>query len=290
MKLVYEVWLDAGMRTDCIGDESLHLKKNDWAVIDFENHKDYGRILSCRGELPQGVDEKSMPSINHRATLHDQSKAHENFIHNKRTQKQAVAIVDSHKLGITVVDTHMSFDRKKLTIKFTSPSRVDFRNLVRELARKLQVKVELRQIGVRDVAKMRGGIGSCGRTLCCTSWIHEFQSVNVRMAKDQGLSLNTNGISGQCGRLKCCLQFEHEGYMMIAKEMPLVGSRCYIKGGEGRVIDIQLLKESATVRLKQDGRIINVLREDLENENQSIAAGGGCGTEGGDSCGSGSCG
>jgi cell fate regulator YaaT (PSP1 superfamily) len=287
MKLVYEVWLDAGMRTDCIGDENLHLKKNDWAVIDFEHHKDYCRILTCRGEVPEGVDERSMPKINHRATLHDQSKAHENYIHNKRTQKQATSIVDAYGLGISVVDTHMSFDRKKLTLKFTSPSRVDFRDLVRELARKLQVKVELRQIGVRDVAKMRGGIGTCGRTLCCTSWIHEFQSVNVRMAKDQSLSLNTNGISGQCGRLKCCLNFEHAGYKMISEKMPLAGSRCFVKGAEGRVIDIHLLKESVTVRLKQDGRIVNVMREELNNNSESVAAGGGCGTEG--DCGSGGC-
>lgn len=286
MKLVYEIWLDAGMRMDCIGEEKLHLKKNDWAVISFEHHEDYGRVLTCRGELPEGVELDSMPKINHKATLHDQSKAHENHIYSKRSQRQVNEICDQHDLGISIIDTHMSFDRKKLTVKFTSPARVDFRNLVRDLAQKLHVKVELRQIGVRDVAKMRGGIGTCGRTLCCTSWIHEFQSVNVRMAKDQGLSLNTNGISGQCGRLKCCLQFEHAGYKMIADEMPLVGSRCYVKGGEGRVIDIHLLKASATVRLKQDGRIINVLRDDLSTSADVIESGG-CGTEG--DCSTGSC-
>ena len=135
---------------------------------------------------------------------------------------------------------------------------------------------------------MRGGIGTCGRTLCCTSWIHEFQSVNVRMAKDQHLSLNTNGISGQCGRLKCCLAFEHEGYKMIAETMPLAGSRCFVKGQEGRVIDIQLLKESVTVRLKQDGRIIHIMRDQLDEESASIATSDGCGTKG--DCGSGGCG
>ena len=286
MKLVYEVWLDAGMRMDCIGDESLHLKKNDWTVISFEHYQDYGRVLNCRGQLPEGVDQNSMPRIDHKATLHDQSKAHENYIHSKRVQKNAIEIVNEHNLGIKVIDTHLSFDRKKLTVKFTSASRVDFRNLVRDLARKLQVKVELRQIGVRDVAKMRGGIGTCGRTLCCTSWIHEFQSVNVRMAKDQGLSLNTNGISGQCGRLKCCLNFEHEGYKMMAENMPLVGSRCFVCDGEGRVIDIQLLKQSATVRLKQDGRILHVLRDEL-SENQDVIAKDGCGED--TECSSGGC-
>jgi len=286
MKLVYEVWLDAGMRIDCIGDESLHLKKNDWTVIAFEHYQDYGRVLVCRGELPAEVDESSMPKIMRRATLHDQSKAHENYIHNKRIQRQALKVVDEHNLGIRIIDTHMSFDRKKLTLKFTSPSRVDFRSLVCDLAKRLHVKVELRQIGVRDVSKMRGGIGTCGRTLCCTSWIHEFHSVNVRMAKDQNLSLNTNGISGQCGRLKCCLQFEHIGYQMMAKELPLVGSRCFVSQGEGRVIDIQLLRQSATVRLKQDGRVLNVLRDDLF-DNADLVKSGGCGGEG--SCGSSGC-
>jgi cell fate regulator YaaT (PSP1 superfamily) len=285
MKLVYEVWLDAGMRIDCIGDEMLHLKKNDWGVISFEHHKDYGRVLNCRGELPAGVDEQSMPKIDHKATLSDQSKAHENYIHNKRNRKKAVLIVNEHKLGIKVIDTHLSFDRQKLIVKFTSPSRVDFRELVRDLARRLNVKVELRQIGVRDVAKMKGGIGTCGRTLCCTSWIHEFQSVNVRMAKDQALSLNTNGISGQCGRLKCCLSFEHEGYKMMTQQLPLVGSRCFVKGGEGRVMDIHLLRQSATVRLKQDGRIVQVMRDQLSQEPVSKE---GCGPD--TSCSTSGCG
>ncbi len=181
----------------------------------------------------------------------------------------------------------MSFDRKKLTVKFTANNRVDFRDLVRDLAKKLQVKVELRQIGVRDVAKMRGGIGTCGRILCCTSWIHEFESVNVKMAKDQGLSLNTNGISGQCGRLKCCLQFEHAGYQMISDKMPLVGSRCFVKDGEGRIIDIHLLKESATVRLKQDGRVVHVLRDEL-SMTEEIIQDSGCGSSEGD-CKTGKC-
>ena len=240
-------------------------------------------------QLPAEADVDSMPKALRRATLHDQSKAHENYIQSKRVQRQALKVVEEHNLGVKVIDTHMSFDRQKLTLKFTSPSRVDFRNLVRDLAKRLHVKVELRQIGVRDVSKMRGGIGTCGRVLCCTSWIHEFQSVNVRMAKDQALSLNTNGISGQCGRLKCCLKFEHEGYKMMASNMPLVGSRCFVKSGEGRVVDIQLLQQSATVRLKQDGRIMNVMRGDLYDNEDHIDSGG-CGSGGDGACGTGGCG
>ena len=139
-----------------------------------------------------------------RATLQDQNKANENHRLNKTASQKCENIIDKSELGISMVDAHFSFDRRRAVIRFLSPKRVDFRQLVRDLASSINMKIELRQVGVRDVAKMRGGIGTCGRVLCCTSWVHEFQSVNVRMAKEQHLSLNNNIISGQCGRLKCC--------------------------------------------------------------------------------------
>jgi cell fate regulator YaaT (PSP1 superfamily) len=264
MQLVYEVWLDAGMRTDCVADEQLHLRKNDTVIISYYQHEDYGRVLQCRGELPAGVDETSFPLIVRRASLQDQSHANDNNRFTKMTLHKVEGIVDKHELGISLVDIHISFDRKKMVLRFTSPQRVDFRALVRELAMKLKIKVELRQIGVRDVAQMNGGLGTCGRVLCCSSWMHEFKSVNIRMAKEQGLAHHNNIILGQCGRLKCCLEFEHEGYKMMASQMPLHGSRCFVDGQEGSIVDRRLLQNTVLVRIKQDGKIVNVPRSELE--------------------------
>ena len=296
MNLLYEIWLDAGMRIDCVGAESLHLKKNGWVVVEFEGYLDYGRVIRCRGKVPDGVDLDSLPVIQHKATYQEQSRAHENYLKNKTVNREVETLVEKHKLGIKIVTNHITFDRRKIIVKFTSPSRVDFRQLVRDLAGKLKMRVELRQIGVRDVAKMRGGIGTCGRVLCCSSWSHEFQSVNVRMVKDQNVPLVNRNINGQCGRIKCCMEFEHEGYKMLGEDMPLPGSRAEVKQkGFAQVLDVNLLKKSALVRLKQDGRIVQILREDLEKfqnfegQEKSCDCGTSCSTADGE-CSTGGCG
>ncbi|MDD7985421.1 regulatory iron-sulfur-containing complex subunit RicT [Lentisphaera marina] len=281
MKLVYEVWLESGIRTDCLGLENQKLKKNDAVVLDFGVYKEYARVVHCRGELPIEADAESMPQVLRRATLQDQNKANENHRFNRTSSQKAEKIIERSSLDISMVDAHISFDRKRAVIRFLSPKRVDFRQLVRELASSLGMKIEMRQVGVRDVAKMRGGIGTCGRVLCCTSWIHEFQSVNVRMAKEQHLSLNNNIISGQCGRLKCCLAFEYEGYQLFSEDMPLHGSKIMVRGQEARVLDTTLLNRSVLVRVKQDGRVMNVSREQLDDlvDTKEGACGDDCSTD-----------
>ncbi len=282
-KIIYEVWLESGLRTDCCGNETLGLHKNDPIIIDYGTHQDYARVLHCRGEIPNEADSDSLPKILRRVTLQDQSRANENHRLIKNAAKKAKGIIADSELEISMIDLQVSFDRKKATLRFLAPRRVDFRKLVKSLAQSLDMKVELRQVGVRDVSKMRGGIGTCGRVLCCTSWVHEFQSVNVRMAKEQHLSLNNNIISGQCGRLKCCLAFEHESYKMIQEEMPIMGSRIMVKGQEARVLDTTLINKSMLVRVKQDGRVMNVQREQLDDLVETDSS---CG----DDCGDGSCG
>ena len=281
MKLVYEVWLESGVRTDCLGLDNQKLKKNDAVILDFGAYKEYARVVHCRGELPGEADPESLPQILRRATLQDQNKANENHRFNRTSSQKAERIIGKSNLDISMVDAHVSFDRRRAVIRFLSPKRVDFRQLVRELASSLGMKIEMRQVGVRDVAKMRGGIGTCGRVLCCTSWIHEFQSVNVRMAKEQHLSLNNNIISGQCGRLKCCLAFEYEGYQFISEDMPLHGSKIMVRGQEARVLDTTLLNRSLLVRVKQDGRVMNVSREQLDDlvDSKDSACGDDCGSD-----------
>ena len=157
--------------------------------------------------------------------------------------------IEEHKLDMKLVKVEYTFDRNKLTAYFTSNGRVDFRSLVKDLAAVFRTRIELKQIGVRDEAKMLGGLGICGRPLCCSQWLGDFQPVSIKMAKEQSLSLNPTKISGVCGRLMCCLQYEQSQYEKTRKGMPHIGKDVITPDGRGLVIDINVLKETVKVRI-----------------------------------------
>lgn len=157
--------------------------------------------------------------------------------------------IEEHKLDMKLVKVEYTFDRNKLTAYFTSNGRVDFRSLVKDLAAVFRTRIELKQIGVRDEAKMLGGLGICGRPLCCSQWLGDFQPVSIKMAKEQSLSLNPTKISGVCGRLMCCLQYEQSQYEKTRKGMPHIGKDVITPDGRGLVIDINVLKETVKVRV-----------------------------------------
>ncbi len=171
----------------------------------------------------------------------------------KKKEKEAFAIcnecIEKHKIDMHLVDAEYTFDGSKLMFYFTSDGRVDFRELLKELARIFRTRIDLRQIGVRDEAKMLGGIGICGRPFCCSSFLNEFQPVSIKMAKEQSLSLNPMKISGACGRLMCCLKYEQAAYEDLAKRVPPVGSLVETPDGKGIVTEATLLKERVKVRL-----------------------------------------
>jgi cell fate regulator YaaT (PSP1 superfamily) len=148
-----------------------------------------------------------------------------------------------------LVGVERRFDGSKILVFFTADGRVDFRELVKDLVRKFRTRIEMRQIGVRHQAKMVGGLGTCGRPLCCASFLNNFGTVTIKMAKEQNLSLNPGKISGMCGRLMCCLTFEHQYYEKIKKDLPKMGKRVKTKFGEGKVIRQNILKETLTVAL-----------------------------------------
>jgi stage 0 sporulation protein yaaT len=176
------------------------------------------------------------------------------YAENKKKEKEAEEIFIKksvkHNLEMNLVDTEYTFDRSKLIFYFTADGRIDFRELVKELAAIFRTRIELRQIGVRDEAKTMGGIGSCGRPLCCSTWLGDFQSVSIKMAKDQNLSLNPTKISGICGRLFCCLNYEHQVYEGIIKEMPNVGSIVQTPDGKGKVIETKTILEEVKVQVE----------------------------------------
>ena len=172
-------------------------------------------------------------------------------LENKTLAEEAFKICEEkiivHQLDMNLIDTEYTFDRNKLIFYFTAEGRIDFRELVKDLAAIFRTRIELRQIGVRDEAKSLGGLGCCGRPLCCSTWLGEFQPVFIKMAKDQSLSLNPTKISGICGRLFCCLKYEHETYEGILEYMPEVGSIIKTPDGVGKVLDSQVLAEEVKV-------------------------------------------
>ena len=175
------------------------------------------------------------------------------YNNNKKLEKEATVIcsekIAKHKIDMKLISTEYTFDKSKILFYFTADGRVDFRELVKDLASVFRTRIELRQIGVRDKSKMVGGLGVCGKTLCCATFLDEFQPVSINMAKDQGLSLNPIKISGTCGRLMCCLKYEQDVYEELNSLAPPLGSIVKTTDGRGVVIENQILKRMCKVRL-----------------------------------------
>jgi len=209
---------------------------------------------------------------------------------------QCAQQVQQHNLPMKLVEAEYTFDGSRLTFYFTADERVDFRALVRDLAATFRTRIELRQIGARDQAKLQGGVGMCGKTLCCSSWISDFGVVSIKMAKEQDLPLNPSKISGVCGRLLCCLAYENDNYIQAKQNMPQVGTMLDTPGGQGKVVAINVPKESVEVML-ESGVIIQVpLKQQLADTicgscGKKGGCKGGCSTGGCGTCGStaGSC-
>ena len=187
---------------------------------------------------------------------------------NRQAAKDAFKIglqkIRDHGLKMKLVDVEYTFDRNKIIFYFTAEGRVDFRELVKDLASVFRTRIELRQIGVRDESKMLGGIGPCGRILCCASWLGDFEPVSIKMAKDQNLSLNPTKISGLCGRLMCCLKFEHDNYESSAKEeIPAVGKIVVTSLGEGKVVALNMANRTAQVELFELGKVKELSFDDV---------------------------
>jgi cell fate regulator YaaT (PSP1 superfamily) len=186
-------------------------------------------------------------------------------------RRQVAERAQHHKLTMRISDTEWQWDKNRLTIYFTSESRVDFRNLVRELATRFRTRIELRQIGVRDEAARLGGVGRCGREFCCSTWLTTTGPVNLALAKDQRLSLNPAQISGGCGRLLCCLKYEHEFYLASRKRYPKEGKMVVTLRGPEKVIAVDIFRERVALRSDEHGsRIIAAL--DLRDEIDRAAA------------------
>lgn len=205
--------------------------------------------------------------------------------------------VGQHKLPMKLVDSEYTFDGSRLTFYFTADERVDFRALVRDLAATFRTRIELRQIGARDQAKLQSGVGPCGKTLCCSSWINDFGVVSIKMAKEQDLPLNPSKISGVCGRLLCCLSYENENYIQAKQHMPQIGTFLDTPDGPGKVVAINVPRSSVEVMLESGVTIQVPVKQEVQTGGcgscsargsccSSGSTGCACGSTGGCSCGS----
>lgn len=227
--------------------EKTDIRPGDVCVFQRDFHTDTAEVVRLLKEPAENVDINTLPEILRAATVSDQAAAHANIPKEREAMKTAARFVEQLALPMKLINAHYTMDCKMVTIQFSADGRVDFRELVKELSRALNTRIELRQIGVRDETGIYGGIAVCGRELCCCRILKEFNSINVRMAKEQDLSLTPATISGVCGRLKCCLKFEHEGYVELEKGMPRKGEFCDTPDGRGKVTDRNLLLRRVSV-------------------------------------------
>lgn len=238
-----------------------NVKLGDNVIVETARGLEFGTV--CQGETK--VDESGLvaplKNIIRIATESDKNKHEENLAKKKETMRICQEKIDAHGLEMKLIDVEYTFDNSKVVFYFTADGRVDFRELVKDLAAVFRMRIELRQIGVRDEAKMLGGVGNCGRGLCCNTWLRDFEPVSIKMAKVQNLSLNPTKISGICGRLMCCLKYENDIYTELKKGMPNVGERIKTPDGMAVVTDVNILESLVKTRL-----ILEEASKDDDNE------------------------
>ncbi len=241
-------------------------EKGEYVIVETARGVECGEVLNGNHEVADSAVVAPLKPIQRRATPEDVTRNEEN----RRREKEAHDIcqerIRRHKLEMKLIDVEYTFDNSKILFYFTADGRVDFRDLVKDLASVFRTRIELRQIGVRDEAKMLGAIATCGRELCCSTFLSEFHPVSIKMAKEQSLSLNPTKISGTCGRLMCCLKYETEAYEYLLKRSPRVDAIVKTPQGQGTVIVVSLLKELVKVRLDTEtgNDLIEVRVEDIE--------------------------
>lgn len=238
---------------------NFNIKKGDHVIVETTRGVEYGIVSAGIKEVEESELHSALKGVIRIATEEDEKKYKEN----KAKEKEAFEIcqekIRAHGMEMKLVDVEYTFDGSKILFYFTADGRVDFRELVKDLAMVFHTRIELRQIGVRDESKSMGSIGVCGRSLCCSQWLGEFVPVSIKMAKEQGLSLNPSKISGACGRLMCCLKYEQDVYEELIKEMPKNDQKVKTPDGNGVVVSVNLLRGIVKVAVEEEGEI--TLRE-----------------------------
>ncbi|SHE68212.1 Cell fate regulator YaaT, PSP1 superfamily (controls sporulation, competence, biofilm development) [Tissierella praeacuta DSM 18095] len=255
--------------------DDIDVKFNDFVVVETARGVEFGHVVVGQKEIQESEIVAPLKKVI-RVALDEDFDIHRE---NKKKANEAIAIcqqkVEEHGLSMKLVDVEYTFDNNKVIFYFTADGRVDFRELVKDLAAIFKTRIELRQIGVRDEAKMVGGIGPCGKVVCCGQFLGEFEPVSIKMAKEQSLSLNPTKISGLCGRLMCCLKYEHEVYEELLVKMPQIGAIVITPEGRGTVVETFTLLEKVKVKVRLKDNTDDLLYfhiQDIEDTGQIDAA------------------
>ena len=261
-----------GTRRGYFNTGELDLTPGDRVIVQADRGEDFGQVTAL-GSIAErkcsssGGCSTPTPTVRilRRADPEEVTRARYKVDDERRARLEAREQVARHGLKMKVTETEWQFDRKKLIIYFTAEKRVDFRALVRDLARAFRTRIELKQIGVRDEAALLGGVGRCGRELCCSTWLPELKPVSLQLAKDQSLSLNPAQISGCCGRLMCCLMYEHDSYVEARRRFPREGRTLRTARGREKVVSVNIFSETITLR-GAEGDVRVVTAADLKQE------------------------
>lgn len=244
----------------------LDIEKDHYVIVETVRGVEYGRVVIA----PKQVDENDvvlpLKKVLRLADQKDRMIVEENRNAAKKAYEVCNEKVTTHQLDMKLVDVEYTFDRNKVIFYFTADGRVDFRELVKDLAAIFRTRIELRQIGVRDEAKMLGGIGPCGRMLCCSTFLGDFEPVSIKMAKDQNLSLNPTKISGLCGRLLCCLKYENDEYEAAKELLPDLGEQVNTPLGSGKVVGLNILERVLQVEIPELERVVEYTLDEILKE------------------------
>lgn len=228
---------------------NLKINKNITVIVESDDVLRFGKVVTDIHSIDSSKLNKKLNNIIRIASKQDYHTNQKNIKDAKTAMKKCIKLAEEYKLDMKIIEVYYTHDREQLIFKFVSDTRIDFRNLARDLATIYHTRIELRQIGVRDKAKKVSGIGSCGQKLCCSRFIKEFDSVSIQMAKNQNLALNPSKINGLCGRLLCCLKYEDDCYTECRKKLPKIGKKIQTKDGkEGQVISLDILNKKYKIQ------------------------------------------
>ena len=220
------------------------IQKNDNLIVETERGLQFGSAVTDIISMKKDNLNLPLKNVIRKATKEDEQINKKNISDAKKALNECEKLIQKYELKMRVIDSNFTFDRNQLVFQFSSDDRIDFRKLAKDLAAIYKTRIELRQIGVRDRAREIGGLGPCGRLLCCSLFLKNFDTVSINMAKTQNLSLNPNKINGSCGRLLCCLNYENETYEELKRDMPDVGNKIKAKNGDAKVISVDIFNRS----------------------------------------------
>jgi len=248
---------------------ALALRRGDRVLVDADSGERVGTIIVEPHEPAHTLDLSSLKQIRRLATITDLDIEENNLLQEARARRLCVERIHERHLQMKLVTAEYTLDARKVTFYFIAEGRIDFRELVRDLANSLRIRVDMKQIGARDETKVTGGVGPCGRELCCSSWLRDFDAVTVKMAREQGLALNPSRLAGMCGRLKCCLKYEYATYVELKRALPNQGKRVQSVKGDGKVIRQNILKQTVAIQLDNDAGVVEATLEDLVDSRNS---------------------